>query len=116
MEAAHRAGFGECFQITRKAGTGDLLPPDGRYWRIPAGRTAWDLDATRLWGAGVRDGVVEAVSVVPKPLQRPHPPIFQPFASSERSIRWCAEEGVTAVLPPLHPTLEARLVALYAEV
>ena len=54
--------------------------------------------------------------MVPKPLQRPHPPIFQPFASSERSIRWCAEEGVTAVLPPLHPTLEARLVALYAEV
>jgi len=59
---------------------------------------------------------VRAVGVVPKPLQKPHPPLFQPFASSERSIRWCAEEGVTAILPPLHPTLESRLVDLYAEV
>ena len=59
---------------------------------------------------------MRAVGVVPKPLQRPHPPIFQPFASSERSIRWCATEGVTAVLPPLHPALEARLVAFYADV
>ena len=116
IDEANRAAFEECFQIIRKAWTDDLLTHDGRYWRIPAGRTAWDLDATRQWGAGVSDGVVQAVSVVPKPLQRPHPPIFQPFASSERSIRWCAEEGVTAVLPPLHPTLEARLVALYAEV
>jgi alkanesulfonate monooxygenase SsuD/methylene tetrahydromethanopterin reductase-like flavin-dependent oxidoreductase (luciferase family) len=64
----------------------------------------------------VVDGVVRAVGVVPKPLQQPHPPLFQPFASSERSIRWCAAEGVTAILPPLHPTLEDRLVRLYAEV
>jgi len=116
IDEANRAAFEECFQIIRKAWTDDLLTHDGRYWRIPAGHTAWDLDATRLWGAGVRDSIVQAVGVVPKPLQRPHPPIFQPFASSERSIRWCAQEGVTAVLPPLHPTLEARLIALYAEV
>jgi alkanesulfonate monooxygenase SsuD/methylene tetrahydromethanopterin reductase-like flavin-dependent oxidoreductase (luciferase family) len=55
-------------------------------------------------------------NVVPKPVQKPHPPIFQPFASSERSIRWCAEQGVTAILPPLHPKLESRLFDLYAEV
>ena len=55
-------------------------------------------------------------SVVPKPVQKPHPPIFQPFASSERSIRWCAQEGVTAILPPLHPSLEHQLCEVYAEV
>jgi alkanesulfonate monooxygenase SsuD/methylene tetrahydromethanopterin reductase-like flavin-dependent oxidoreductase (luciferase family) len=54
--------------------------------------------------------------VVPKPVQKPHPPIFQPFASSERSIRWCAQEGVTAVIPPLFPTYERQLADLYAEV
>src|SRR5437870_3778455 len=86
------------------------------YWRIPPGPTPWDLESTRRYGAGVVDGVVRAVGVVPKPLQRPHPPLFQPFASSERSIRWCAAEGVTAILPPLHPALEERLVRLYAEV
>jgi alkanesulfonate monooxygenase SsuD/methylene tetrahydromethanopterin reductase-like flavin-dependent oxidoreductase (luciferase family) len=74
------------------------------------------MDYTDRFGAGVVDGVVRAVSVVPKPLQKPHPPLFQPFASSERSIRWCAQEGVTAILPPLHPTLERHLFEIYAEV
>src|SRR5262249_9617962 len=62
-------------------------------------------------GGGARGGAVSR-----SPRRRPPPPIFQPFASSEQSIRWCATEGVTAVLPPLHPALEARLVALYADV
>jgi alkanesulfonate monooxygenase SsuD/methylene tetrahydromethanopterin reductase-like flavin-dependent oxidoreductase (luciferase family) len=88
----------------------------GRYWRIPAGETHWDLDATRQWGAGVEHDVVRKVGVVPKPVQKPHPPIFQPFASSERSIRWCAEESVTAILPQLHPKTERHLFELYAEV
>jgi len=116
IDEANRAAFEECFRIIRKAWTDDLLSYQGRYWRIPPGETAWDIESTRRYGAGVEDGVVRAVGVVPKPLQRPYPPLFQPFASSERSIRWCAEEGVTAILPPLHPMLEERLVRLYAEV
>jgi len=116
VDEANRAAFEECFRIIKQAWTEDLLSYEGRYWRIPPGATPWDVEATRRWGAGVVDGVVRAVGVVPKPLQRPHPPLFQPFASSERSIRWCAEEGVTAILPPLHPSLEDRLVRLYAEV
>jgi alkanesulfonate monooxygenase SsuD/methylene tetrahydromethanopterin reductase-like flavin-dependent oxidoreductase (luciferase family) len=116
IDEANRGAFEECFRIIKKAWTEDLLAYQGRYWRIPPGETSWDIESTRRWGAGVENGVVRALGVVPKPLQRPHPPLFQPFASSERSIRWCAEEGVTAVLPPLHPTFEDRLVRLYAEV
>jgi alkanesulfonate monooxygenase SsuD/methylene tetrahydromethanopterin reductase-like flavin-dependent oxidoreductase (luciferase family) len=116
IDAANRAAFEECFRIIKAAWTSDLLHYDGQYWRIPAGRTEWDLEATRLYGAGITDGVVAQVAVVPKPVQKPHPPLFQPFASSESSIRWCAEEGVTAILPPLHPKTERRLVELYAEV
>jgi alkanesulfonate monooxygenase SsuD/methylene tetrahydromethanopterin reductase-like flavin-dependent oxidoreductase (luciferase family) len=54
--------------------------------------------------------------VVPKPVQKPYPPIFQPFASSEKSIRWCAKEGVTAILPPMHATYEDNLYNVYGEV
>jgi alkanesulfonate monooxygenase SsuD/methylene tetrahydromethanopterin reductase-like flavin-dependent oxidoreductase (luciferase family) len=115
IDAANRAAFEECFRIVKRAWTEDLLAYDGRYWRVPAGDTPWTLDATRQWGAGVTDGVVRQVGVVPKPLQQPHPPIFQPFASSEQSIRWCAAEGVTAILPPLHPVRETHLVETYAE-
>jgi alkanesulfonate monooxygenase SsuD/methylene tetrahydromethanopterin reductase-like flavin-dependent oxidoreductase (luciferase family) len=116
VDEANRAAFEECFRIIKQAWSEDMLAYEGRYWRIPPGETRWDIESTRRYGAGVVDGVVRAVGVVPKPLQQPHPPLFQPFASSERSIRWCAEEGVTAILPPLHPTLETRLVRLYAEV
>ncbi len=116
IDEANRAAFEECFEIVRKAWTEDWLSHEGRYWRVPAGATPWTLDATARWGGGVDAGVVSQVGVVPKPLQRPHPPLFQPFASSERSIRWCAKQGVTAILPPLRPRLERRLFELYAEV
>ena len=55
------------------------------------------------------------IGVVPKPLQKPHPPIFQPFASSENTIRWCAREGVTAILPPMYLALQNQLYDVYRE-
>jgi alkanesulfonate monooxygenase SsuD/methylene tetrahydromethanopterin reductase-like flavin-dependent oxidoreductase (luciferase family) len=115
IDEANRAAFEECFEIVRRAWTEDLFDYQGRYWKVPAGETPWTLDATEKWGAGVEDGLLRQVGVVPKPLQKPHPPIFQPFASSERSIRWCADNGVTAILPPLHPRVERRLFEIYAE-
>ncbi len=116
IDAANRAAFEECFDIILRAWTEDLLEVDGHYWRVPAGETPWQLDATDQWGIGVENGLLKQVCVVPKPVQKPHPPIFQPFASSENSIRWCAGQGVTAVLPPLHPKLERHLFDLYADV
>src|SRR5579875_370266 len=116
IDEANRAAFEECFTIIKQAWTQDSLNYQGRYWRIPPGPTPWTLAATAKWGLGVKAGVVEAVSVVPKPVQKPHPPIYQPFASSERSIRWCAQEGVIAILPPLFPPYERHLYELYAEV
>jgi alkanesulfonate monooxygenase SsuD/methylene tetrahydromethanopterin reductase-like flavin-dependent oxidoreductase (luciferase family) len=116
IDAANRAAFEECYRIIKQAWTEEALTFDGRYWRVPPRGTPWNIEATNKWGLGVEDGIVKAVSVVPKPLQKPHPPVFQPFASSERSIRWCATEGATAVLPPLFPDYEHRLCELYAEV
>jgi alkanesulfonate monooxygenase SsuD/methylene tetrahydromethanopterin reductase-like flavin-dependent oxidoreductase (luciferase family) len=115
IDAANRDAFEECFAIVKRAWTEDWLRFEGRAWKIPPGETPWRLEATDRFGGGVEDGVIRAVAVVPKPVQKPHPPIFQPFASSERSIRWCAREGVTAILPPLHPRTEAELFRIYAE-
>lgn len=116
IDAANRAAFEECFTIIKKAWTEDMLNFQGKYWRIPPGDTPWNIEFSTKYGAGIENGLVKAVGVVPKPLQKPHPPIFQPFASSENSIRWCAAQGATAVLPALHPKREARLFDLYQEV
>ena len=88
----------------------------GKYWRVPAGETPWTLDTTAKWGKGVENGILKAVGVVPKPLQKPHPPLFQPFASSESTMRWCAQEDVTPILPPMLPAFEEKLYSVYAEV
>jgi alkanesulfonate monooxygenase SsuD/methylene tetrahydromethanopterin reductase-like flavin-dependent oxidoreductase (luciferase family) len=53
---------------------------------------------------------------VPKPLQKPHPPLFQPFASSENTVRFCAQEGITPILPPMLPVYEEKLYSVYSEV
>lgn len=115
IDEANRAAFEECFTIIKKAWTEEMLSFQGKYWKIPAGQTPWDLDTTEKWGKGVENGILKAVGVVPKPLQKPHPPVFQPFASSERSIRWCAANGVTAILPPMHEVHEKHLFEVYAE-
>jgi alkanesulfonate monooxygenase SsuD/methylene tetrahydromethanopterin reductase-like flavin-dependent oxidoreductase (luciferase family) len=116
IDEANRAAFEECFEIIRKCWTEEMLSYQGKYWKIPAGETPWQLHTTDKWGKGVENGVLKSVGVVPKPLQKPHPPVFQPFASSERSIRWCAENGVTAILPPMHEVHEKHLFKVYAEV
>ncbi len=116
IDAANRAAFEESFRIIKKAWTEPMLDYQGKYWRIPAGETPWEIEATLNWGAGVEGGILKQVGVVPKPLQKPHPPIFQPFASSENSIRWCAKEGVTAILPPMLPVYEDNLFDVYAAV
>ena len=114
IDAANRAAFEELFQIIKKCWTEEMLSYQGKFWKIPAGDTPWPLETTAKWGKGVEGGILKAVGVVPKPLQKPHPPIFQPFASSENSIRWCAKNEVTAILPPMHETIEKNLFEVYA--
>ena len=116
IDAANRIAFEENFTIVKKAWTEEMLTHDGKYWRIPAGATPWDLETTTKFGKGVEGGMLKSVGVVPKPLQKPHPPIFLPFASSENSIRWAAREGVTAILPAMHRAYADRLYDVYAEV
>ena len=79
-------------------------------------RDALDLDTTAKYGKGVENGVLKSVGVVPKPLQKPHPPLFLPFASSESSIRWAAKEGVTAILPAMLRSMRRKLYDVSAEV
>src|SRR5882757_9886659 len=93
-----------------------MLIHDGKFWKITAAPTHWTLDTTAKWGKGVKDGILTSVGVVPKPLQKPHPPLFQPFASSESSVRFCAQECITPILPRMLPVYEEKLYSVYAEV
>jgi alkanesulfonate monooxygenase SsuD/methylene tetrahydromethanopterin reductase-like flavin-dependent oxidoreductase (luciferase family) len=116
IDQANREAFEEHFRIVKQAWTEDMMTFRGKYWQIPPEGTPWEIEATKQWGAGVDDaGIVQQIGVVPKPLQKPHPPLFQPFASSEATIRWCAREHVTAILPPMHFSMANQLYEVYQE-
>ena len=93
-------------------------PPNERAPRVPEapdlGDAPWtspearDMVGYRLSTYTGKYYKLDRGNCDPKPVQKPHPPLFQPFASSENSIRWCAQEGVTAVLPPMHATWRGR--------
>jgi alkanesulfonate monooxygenase SsuD/methylene tetrahydromethanopterin reductase-like flavin-dependent oxidoreductase (luciferase family) len=116
IDQTNRDAFEEHFEIIKRAWTEDLLDYKGKFWQIPPDGTPWEIDATKQWGAGVDEGgIVRSIGVVPKPLQKPFPPLFQPFASSESTIRWCAREHVTAILPPMYVGVQNQLYNVYQE-
>jgi alkanesulfonate monooxygenase SsuD/methylene tetrahydromethanopterin reductase-like flavin-dependent oxidoreductase (luciferase family) len=55
------------------------------------------------------------INVIPKPYQRPHPPLFQAFSLSEETVRWCAREDIrpTIILP--QPEVVRKLGEAYVE-
>lgn len=72
--------FHEAVEIVQAAWTRDRLDWSGRYWRF-------------------RD-----VEVLPKPAQRPHPPVWL-AAGSPGAVRWAGRHGYSIMLGP-HSTFE----------
>jgi hypothetical protein len=87
IDAANRAAFEECYRIIKKAWTEESLSYQGKYWRVPPGDTPWTLEATQKWGRGVENGIVKAVSVVPKPVLPSFNPSPRPSAASAGARR-----------------------------
>lgn len=124
IDQHNRDVYEEMVQVIRKAWTEETLTFDGKYYQVPypyeAGITRWPAAGfTREYGApGEVDdqGVVRRVCVIPKPYQQPHPPLFQPFSVSERTIRYTAESGIVPWILTAHPPEFQRLCHIYQEV
>ena len=107
-DAANRQAFEENFQLIKKCWTQEMVSVKGKYWSVPAEGTPWDIPATNMYGKGIENGIVKSVGVVPKPLQKPHPPICSsrsprrtpassgaPRRTSPRSCRPCTTRTIT---------------------
>ncbi len=98
MDAINREAFEEALDIIKLAWTRETFSYDGKFWKIPA-ETPWDFPATRKWGRGLGpDGRLTEIGIVPRPLQKPHPPIYFPFAFSMTTVRHGARVGGIPVL------------------
>ena len=98
----NRRVFEEVFKIIKMAWTQETIEYNSEFYSIPQpyeeGIRRWPArEWTRKYGAPDEmdeDGVIRRVCVIPKPYQDPHPPIWQPFSISEKTIRWCASQDI----------------------
>ena len=102
---------------------GRALNTTGNTIRFPTrmrkGIRGWpSQEWTRSRGApGELDekGVLRKVCVIPKPYQQPHPPIFNAFTGSERSLRWAAKVGSIPHILVGYPPRFSELCEIYQE-
>ena len=76
-------------------------------------RQAWSSGPVNFRGEFYR---IEGVDILPKPVQRPHPPIWVGATRSEETFRWAGKNGYDLMTVPfVHPSTDALrdLVRLY---
>lgn len=66
-----RGRFEECFEVMRRAWTEDSFSFEGRYYSY------------------------QDVSIWPRPVQQPHPPVWVPATGSRETIEWAAANDVS---------------------
>ena len=121
VDRHNREAFEEVFQILKLAWGEKPFRFKGKYYEYPSPQegTPWPAaEWTREYGApGEVDdqGRVQAIDVVPKPFQKPHPTLFQAFSMSEETVRWCAREGIIPTLLESNPDRVRFFADAYVE-
>lgn len=85
-----RARFEEAWEIIRGLWTEEVFSYEGRFWSY-------------------RD-----VSIWPRPVQQPHPPIWTPISSSKESIEWAGRNNASITPGGLNRGLREDVVRYYA--
>ena len=118
----NRRAFEEVYRVLKLAWADKPFRFRGEFYQYPYpydGGTAWPAHPwTRELGAPGEvdaDGRVQELYVVPKPYQTPHPPLFQAFSTSEKTIRWCAREDIAPMILLSRPEQVRQIASIYAE-
>jgi alkanesulfonate monooxygenase SsuD/methylene tetrahydromethanopterin reductase-like flavin-dependent oxidoreductase (luciferase family) len=120
-DRVNREAFEEVFRFLKLAWGDQPFTFKGKYYEYPHPQdgTPWAAaEWTREHGfPGEVDelGRIQKINVVPKPYQRPHPPLFQAFSVSEETIRWCARENIIPTILPPQPQIVRHYVEVYRE-
>lgn len=118
----NREAFQEVFEILKLAWAEGGFRYKGKYYQYPypyETGTPWPAhNWTRQYGSpGEVDeaGNIQLIDVVPKPYQKPHPPLFQAFSQSENTIRWAAREGLIPTILTSDPVQLRRFAEVHVE-
>jgi alkanesulfonate monooxygenase SsuD/methylene tetrahydromethanopterin reductase-like flavin-dependent oxidoreductase (luciferase family) len=120
-DRTNREAFEEVFRFLKLAWGDEPFTFKGKHYQYPYPEegTPWPAyEWTRNYGfPGEVDelGRIQKINVVPKPYQRPHPPLFQAFSVSEETIRWCARENIIPTILLPQPPVVRKFAEAYQE-
>ena len=91
--------FSETLEIMKKAWTEEFFSYKGEFYTYPSPNFVWqhDMSPPNKEVVDLKTNILKKISVLPKPYQKPHPPISQ-VVDGERSIQWAAENGIKTIM------------------
>jgi len=91
--------FEETLTIIKKAWTEDFFNHNGEFYTYPTPNFIWqhDMSPPSENFLDLKTNEIKKISVIPKPFQKPHPPIWQ-VVDGERSIQWAATNGLNTIM------------------
>ena len=91
--------FEETLTIMKKAWTEKYFNHAGEFYTYPAPNFEWDHDMSPPNSdfMNIENKILEKISIVPKPIQKPHPPLWQ-MVDSPSSIEWAAKNGINTMM------------------
>ncbi len=91
--------FEETLKIIKKAWTEDFFNHKGEFYTYPTPNFLWqhDMSPPSEKFLDTKTNEIKKISIIPKPFQKPHPPIWQ-VVDGERSIQWAATNGLNTIM------------------
>ncbi len=91
--------FSETLDIMKKAWSEDFFSHQGEFYTYPSPNFIWqhDMSPPKENIVDLKTNELKQISVLPKPYQKPFPPISQ-VVDGERSIQWAAENGLNTIM------------------
>ena len=83
----------------KKAWTEEFFSHQGEFYTYPSPNFTWQHDMSPPSDKFVdtKTNEMKKISIVPKPKQNPHPPIWQ-VVDGARSIEWAAQNGLNTIM------------------
>ena len=91
--------FSETLEIMKKAWSEEFFSYQGEFYTYPSPNFIWqhDMSPPKENIVNLKTNELKKISVLPKPYQKPFPPISQ-VVDGERSIQWAAENGLNTIM------------------
>ena len=105
--------FEETLTILKKAWKEKFFDHKGEFYNYPSPEYVWQHDMSKPSEEfmDMETNVIKKISVLPKPYQKPYPPIHQ-VVDGIRSIEWAAQQGLNIIM--WIPTVKALKIKFEA--